>query len=74
MISIIPVTDIPIIQNEKQLWQSLKDNLQNLIEENDVLVCAHTPFSRVMGYHYLRLQHAQFQRTSSPENTPRSKN
>lgn len=49
MISIISIPNIPIIESEKQIFQVLKSSLVNLIENGDILVCAHTPWSRVRG-------------------------
>lgn len=51
-IEILPVLGVPIIENEDQLWNSLKETLKDLIIDGDVLVCAHTPFSRVMGHSF----------------------
>ncbi|RMG22459.1 MAG: coenzyme F420-0:L-glutamate ligase [Methanobacteriota archaeon] len=51
-IEIIPLTGFPIVKNENQLWTSLKQVLSGQIKDGDVLVCAHTPFSRVMGYSF----------------------
>ncbi len=48
MISIIPVENIPVFKNETELWDSIK-SISNLLVDGDILVCAHTPFSRVMG-------------------------
>lgn len=50
MISIIPIPGIPIIQTEEELWEVIISKSRNLIQDGDILVCAHTPFSRVMGY------------------------
>ncbi|MCY3411043.1 MAG: coenzyme F420-0:L-glutamate ligase [Candidatus Heimdallarchaeota archaeon] len=52
MLQIIPIMDIPLIETEDQLWSSLLDSLQGTVQDGDILVCAHTPFSRVMGYKY----------------------
>ncbi len=49
MIRIIPVEGIPIINSEGELWDSLYLSLPKVIQEKDVLVCAHTPFSRIRG-------------------------
>lgn len=49
-ITIFPVQDIPIIENEQHLWEIFQNKLKNVIKDGDILVCAHTPFSRVMGY------------------------
>ncbi|MCE7737483.1 MAG: coenzyme F420-0:L-glutamate ligase [Candidatus Heimdallarchaeota archaeon] len=49
MISIIAVPDVPIIKSEEQFFQFLKSSLGNIIEDNDIIVCAHTPWSRVRG-------------------------
>lgn len=50
MISIIPIPDIPIILTEEELWEVIIAKSKDLIQKGDILVCAHTPFSRVMGY------------------------
>lgn len=49
LISIIAVPDIPIIKSEEQFFRILKSSLENMIEDNDILVCAHTPWSRIRG-------------------------
>lgn len=49
MISIFPVEGIPILKTEDDLWNSLKNGVQNIIQDEDIIVCAHTPFSRVSG-------------------------
>lgn len=52
-ISVIPVLDIPILESETQLWDELAVALSNIeIQDGDVLVMAHTPFSRVRGLQY----------------------
>ncbi len=51
-IEIIPLEGFPIVKNEDELWSSLKELLNGKIQNGDVLVCAHTPFSRVMGYSF----------------------
>ncbi|MHA2030535.1 MAG: coenzyme F420-0:L-glutamate ligase [Candidatus Kariarchaeaceae archaeon] len=49
LISIIKVPNIPIITSEDQLYESMKKELTELIQEGDILVSAHTPWSRVQG-------------------------
>ncbi len=51
MISIIPIKGIPIIKTEEELWQVISDKFTQLVD-GDIIVCAHTPFSRVMGKLY----------------------
>ncbi len=52
MISIIPVPNIPILNDEGTFWEIIISSLKDLIEDKDVLVFAHTPYSRVFGPKY----------------------
>lgn len=52
MLEIFPLPDIPIIRSKEQLWLVLLDKLKNFGKDGDILVVAHTPFSRVDGYQH----------------------
>jgi coenzyme F420-0:L-glutamate ligase/coenzyme F420-1:gamma-L-glutamate ligase len=49
MIEIIPVLGIPIVTTEDEMWESLETSLQFIIQDGDILVSAHTPWSRLRG-------------------------
>jgi len=49
VISIIPVLDFPLVQSEDEFWASLISSLRDEIQDGDILVLAHTPYSRVAG-------------------------
>ncbi len=49
MITVLPVHGIPIVETIEDLWNSLTEKLRGRIQDDDVLVIAHTPFSRVEG-------------------------
>jgi coenzyme F420-0:L-glutamate ligase/coenzyme F420-1:gamma-L-glutamate ligase len=52
LISIIPVPKIPILSDEGTFWEKIITSLKDLIEDKDILVFAHTPYSRVFGPKY----------------------
>ncbi|MDH5402127.1 MAG: coenzyme F420-0:L-glutamate ligase [Candidatus Heimdallarchaeota archaeon] len=52
MIQLIPVIPFPIVNTEDEIWSSLQNSLKDLLEDGDILVSAHTPWSRVKGYIY----------------------
>ncbi len=49
LISIISVPNIPVVTSVKEFYQALEDELPKIIQKGDILVCAHTPWSRVNG-------------------------
>lgn len=49
MISIISVPNIPVVTSVKEFYQALEDELPKMLQTGDILVCAHTPWSRVSG-------------------------
>ncbi len=49
-IEIIPLKHAPIFTSEVELWQYLMASLKENARNGDILVCAHTPFSRVLGH------------------------
>lgn len=51
MISVIPVKDVPILSTTDEFWQEIK-RLTSVVNDNDILVVAHTPWSRVNGPKY----------------------
>jgi len=52
MISIIPIDGIPIMETEDDYWQAI-DKVAQQLEPMDVLVVAHTPWSRINGPNYI---------------------
>ena len=49
-IVIIPVLGFPIFESEQHLWDSMKREFgKTSLYANDILVVAHTPFSRILG-------------------------
>ena len=49
MISLYRLENIPIIQSEEELWECLLHAVSQQARNGDILVCAHTPFSRILG-------------------------
>jgi coenzyme F420-0:L-glutamate ligase/coenzyme F420-1:gamma-L-glutamate ligase len=49
LISIIGVPNVPIIKSEDDFFQTIKFNVGDKINTGDILICAHTPWSRIKG-------------------------
>lgn len=49
MIQLIPVENIPIVKTEDELWENLLREVKKVGKDGDILVSAHTPWSRVRG-------------------------
>jgi coenzyme F420-0:L-glutamate ligase/coenzyme F420-1:gamma-L-glutamate ligase len=49
LIEIIPIKGIPLVRTEDELWQSLLVSTKELLQDGDILLSAHTPWSRVRG-------------------------
>ncbi|MCH8908146.1 MAG: coenzyme F420-0:L-glutamate ligase [Candidatus Heimdallarchaeota archaeon] len=49
MINIIPIEGLPLFHNEASIWKAFDEIVIPLLDESDVLIVAHTPFSRVRG-------------------------
>lgn len=49
MIKIFEVENVPIFQKEEEIWTSFDNLVIPIIESGDIIVVAHTPFSRTRG-------------------------